>query len=68
LRAREDKVEYLWEEEKKKRFREVGLDPYDREGHAGNVAQRVSRKRRCWVPRKYQKKLLTRLNEETPGF
>lgn len=50
LRDTEDKVVDLGNEEKEQRLGEVRLNANNSEGHAGQVAERVSRERACGVP------------------
>ena len=50
LRARQDKVEDLREEEQEERLAEVRLDPDDSECHARDVAEGVAREGAGWVP------------------
>ena len=50
LRAREDEVEDLREEEQEERLAEVRLDPDDGERHARDVAEGVAGEGAGWVP------------------
>lgn len=50
LRARQDKVEDLGEEEQEQRLGVVRLNSYDCEGHACYVAERVAGKRTGGIP------------------
>jgi hypothetical protein len=50
LRARQDEVEDLGDEEEQERLGEVGDDGDTGKGHAGEVAERVAREGPCWVP------------------
>ena len=50
LRAAEDKVEDLWNEEEQERLRKVGLNPNDSKGHSRDIAERIAREYSRRIP------------------
>ena len=70
LRAGENKVEYLRDKEEEERLGKVRLDAHDRERHARQVAERITRKRTRRVPdgrsNKFQERNVRRKWIHTP--
>lgn len=50
LRTRQEEVEDLGDEKEDERLRKMALNGDCREGHAGEIAECVARKRSCGIP------------------